>query len=111
MIKVTVWYTDGEVVEASPSDWPTLRSDGVDYIQIDNAQGAVQFNGKSLYWCRDNGDGSFTFGGASYYVDHEGGETTFDDTTQTHHSLPDGVPDMTIDQVKLGWWKPNLPKP
>lgn len=105
MLSVTIVYVDGSAVTAPADHWPALRADGVDRVVVSNAQGAVDFAGHSVYWCRPAGSG-YAFGAASFYQNNRGPEIHVTDETQTAVALaPDYVPDLKHAEVKLGAWR------
>jgi hypothetical protein len=99
-IQVVVRYVDGSQESGMAQHWRSMRSEGVDWIEVDH----VRIHAQSLYWLRREGE-HWRVGGASFYqqpsFEVEIGE-------EGQREVPvEWVPDLLHDDVKLGWWWPR----
>lgn len=80
MAQVRVRYVDGTEVSATPEAWRHLRGDGVDFVEWNGER----FEGGSFYWL-----------------------TRVDGEWQAGMVAWQDIPDMALDEVKLGHWWPT----
>lgn len=97
-MRVRIEYVDGTSTEGDAEDWPRLRSDGVDRVNV----AGIWIAGHSLYWLRRE-DGGYSAGAASFYPNPLFGVFISDEGVQTERDI-EFVPDLRHDEVKLGWW-------
>jgi hypothetical protein len=108
--KIKITYVDGEVIECTSFKWPTVRSEGVDRIDL----GCTQLAGDSIYFLyRD----TILTGSDSLEVEDvwvAGAFSIFSDKAHECILRKDGgcigrtiraMPDLNRDDIKIGWWR------
>ena len=102
MATVEVRYVNGHLITAAPSGWPMLRGDGIDYVDLRAGDGqAYRVQGRSVYWLHRE-DGLWVAGGGTI-TDVEECVAEPGGGFSVRH--PEHAPDLTAEQMKLGWWE------
>lgn len=102
-ITVTVRYVDGSEAAACVWDWPSLRSDGVDYVDVCGEDGVKdRIQGQSVYYLHAEDDHWVIGGGI--VGDREMIEVVVPGHQWRH---PTRLRDLRHDQIKLGHWLPE----
>lgn len=109
-MEVTVNYVDGTSKKSPIEDWPILRGDGVDWVEVYNG-GVLRVSSQSIYWIYPEGS-SFVVGWGS--VGYDPNPLTevvcTQDGIQTERKIM-YMPDLPHQSVKLGWWWPGKKRP
>jgi hypothetical protein len=100
--QVTVRYVDGTQVTCALDRWTDLRAAGVDYVDLQSADGVYRVQGRSIYWLYQDGD-RWVLGGGIV-----GNSEPIEEVIATAIGFeirhPEYMPDLEHDRVKLGWW-------
>ena len=110
-MEVTVAYTDGSVLHAPLEQWPSLRGEGVDWVEITSPSGVNRLASASLYWLYREGMNIVVGCGSLRYDPNPLTEIVIGpDGSQQERSIM-FCPDMLLCDVKLGHWWPGKPRP
>lgn len=101
--RLIITYVDGEILEGNADDWSNWRGHGVARIDIARRQHA----GQSFYWLYQEeikkGEMAWVCGSFAIHskearesIHRQGGEELLRNRRD--------VPDLYLNQVKLGWW-------
>lgn len=109
-MNVQVEYVDGSTQIAPLELWPDLRGDGVDSVTISTPHGSRRAASHSLYWLYPE-DSTWVTGEASVgYDPNPLTEVVFNEEWMAERKV-DYLPDLKLEQIKLGWWVPGRPRP
>ena len=103
MASLAVRYVNGEIAQAEAEQWPTLRADGVEYVDIRVDGQGYRIQGRSVYWLYRVGE-TWLLGGGLV------GESGIEEVSAREGASPFVVrhprymPDLPHNAVKLGWW-------
>lgn len=106
MIRVIVLYVDGREFNVPVGDWASLPMQGIDKVAI-GSNGRFTFtSGQSIYWVYEENDYWIMGAGPVGYGEIPPEILVFADGTQSARSIR-FMPDLHIENVKLGWWWPD----
>lgn len=99
-----VRYVDGTEAIRAPTGWRGMRSEGVDHVDLQVAEGLTyRIQGRSIYWLYQQADGRWVAGGGIVGSNEPIVEAVAD-TTRFEIRCLEFMPDLERTQVKLGWW-------
>lgn len=104
---IRISYVNGRIFRGVADDWAKVQAHGVDEIEV--AHRVAQ--GHSLYWLYPEGNCWVTGEGSIGYSAQPLNEVVIEpDGTQVERHV-EYMPDLHIEHVKLGWWRPNMTRP
>ncbi len=105
MVYCSILYEDESALNISATEWPVVRSDGVQEVRVSANGYSVVFQAASFYWLYPEGEHFVAGCGSVRYDPNPLTEVlVFADGRQEERRV-EFMPDLRHEQVKLGWWK------